>query len=506
MIPCNPGPPATCDGLLQRVWRGLVLLPLAAAGLACGAAPSLPGPVAPLVPTADEPFRSQRPAVAASEVIGAGSLPEVQEAVLGNGLTLWVTRQPALPYVALSVVARGAGSLNDTTSAELIALTTRAMVEGGTLWTNGEAIDPPSVHGRGVSFAISPSHATFELPVLRPALAGGIEVLARTVHSPAWAGGDLDPIRLAELRWQQEVSDVSNILMKLTVEGAYGAATAARFQPFDTRVIKSTPLDDVRRCHAAQFRPEQSALIAVGDVTLAEVRELATRAFASWPRSVGAIGTAAPPRQAAGRQIHFLPTAESQQASLLLLQSAPASDHPQDELPFALLSEVAIGAFRSRANEELRNHSGLTYGLHPRSVRSPSLGLMAVEADIEASEITEAIEQLLGTFEALIAAPVSSDELERARRAYADTIERLASDNTTLANLLAQTFAANRPAHWLRDLPAALAAVTAQDLQRVARAYLDPNDVEIGVAGSATLANRLAFVGRLKWATVDARP
>jgi len=459
MIPATPSPSTTRLSLSKRMRRGLALFALATCWLACSGAPSLPGPMMPLVPTEDEPFRSERPAVAASEVIGAGSLPEVQEAVLGNGLTLWVTQRPALPYVALSLVARGAG------------------------------------------------HATFDLPVLRPALAGGIEVLARTVLSPAWAGGDLDPIRLAELRWQQNVSGLGNILMKLTVEGAHGAAAAAaRFEPFDTRAIKSAPFDDVRRCHAAQFRPEQSALIAVGDVTLAEVRELATRAFAAWPRSVGPIPMTAPPRQSSGRQVHFLPTAEGQQASLLLLQSAPTSDHPEDELPFALLSELAIGAFRSRANEALRHHAGLTYGLRPRSIRSPGLGLMAVQAEVEASEITEAIEQLLGTFEALIASPVSNQELERARSAYADTVERSASGNTSLASLLAQSFADNHSARWLRDLPLALSAITAQDLQRVARAYLNPDDLEIGVAGSATLAPRLAFVGRLRWATVDAKP
>jgi zinc protease len=487
---------------LRVALRGVTL---AAAVAACGGAPSLPGPSTPLVPTPDEPFRSKRPAVAAADPAGVGSMPEVREAVLENGFTVWVVPRSTLPYVALSLVARDAGTLNGTASAELLALTSRAMVEGGMIWTHGELVDPPTVHGRGVSFAVLPSHTELELHVLRPALAGGVDVLARTVRAPSWAGGALDPMRLAELRWQQQVS-LGSVLLKLTVEGAYGSAIASRFAPLETHLLKTLALDDVRRCHQQHFRPEQSALIAVGDTTLTEVQELAARSFGSRPKSAEPVRAPAPTRRSSGRQVHFLPTGELHQASLLLLQPAPTSERPDDELPFALLAEVAVGAFRSRANTELRHHAGLTYGLHPRFIRSQRLGLMAVEAAVEASEAIDAILQLLHTFEALMKAPVSSEELARAKLSYAAGLERSAGDNRELAELLARAFSAGRGAAWLAGVPEALTAVTATDVQRVAGEYLTPHDVEIGVAGRRGLARPLAFVGPVTWAQAKAKP
>jgi predicted Zn-dependent peptidase len=56
----------------------------------------------------------------------------------------------------------------------------------------------------------------------------------------------------------------------------------------------------------------------------------------------------------------------------------------------------------------------------------------------------------------------------RAKLSYAADLERSASDNRALADLLARTFGAGHGSAWLGGVPEALSAVSADDVLRVA--------------------------------------
>ncbi|HTU58134.1 MAG TPA: hypothetical protein VMF89_06865, partial [Polyangiales bacterium] len=163
---------------------------------ACASRTPLPLPEHPLARTVEEPVHAQPPPLtaAAAEQIDVA----LESATLPNGLTLLVATRRQLPYVALSLATRGAGTFESHCSPEVMQLTARAVVEGGTVWTDGKVVDPLRVHGRGIELEVAPEHTHFDLPVLRDALPAGLTVLARTVQKPGFSGG-LDPVRVHEI-------------------------------------------------------------------------------------------------------------------------------------------------------------------------------------------------------------------------------------------------------------------------------------------------------------------
>ncbi len=426
-------------------------------------------------------------------------MPPLESATLSNGLSVWVVTRRELPYVGLTLALRDAGTSGGVESAELVRVTARAVVEGGTFWQDGLAVDPPSLHGARVQASSQSTFSGYSLRMLSGSLNEGVQLVGRTVRAPAFGRGNLDDVRLHELKRMQDVSsDVSNALWEVTLEAALGEAAAAPYLGKDTQQVRSASVASIERCYGELFRPESSALIAVGDVELSALLPLVERELAAWkggrPRAKQIVSQ---PRRILSNspRVHFLPQRDSGQARVLLLQPAPAAGADADELAFQLMADIAVGALGSRGNISLRHAAGITYGVHPSIISSPELGLLAIEASFEASETVHAVADLQRMLQNLQEKPVAEAELSLAKQASLADLERLAFSNQGLAQYLAFVFAQGLGPNWLAARPAAIAAVTTADIQRVARSYLRPQQLEIAVAGPRALAGELQDLG-----------
>lgn len=462
--------------------------------------PALPAPEQPLVASPDAPFRAKRPTLPEQPAAAGVEGLELESAVLPNGLTLWVANRPGAPDTSLAIVARDGGFLDSALPAELLRLTTRALVEGGTQWFDSRTVAPPLLNGRRVATGSGPAFSQLSLHVLSSSLPSAFKILSRTLLHPAFT--DLDAVKLSLLKEAQDRSvAVDGVLLEITSAAAYGQPLAQQLTGVRPNELRDPALATVQRCYRDVFRPEALALIAVGDVTLPQLQALAEP-------ELGAPSSAAPPQPPSlrqippyasrGRRVHFLPQRDRSQAHVLVLQPAPATGAVDDDLPFALLAELAIGAVRSRANNTLRHEQGVTYGTHPRIANARQLGLLVIEASFEEEQAAQAITALLDILEQLSTKLVDAAELTNAKIALRTRLDRAAHSSVGLTQLAADLYASHGSPERLAALPGRLAAVTAADIQRVARKYLRPRDLEIGVAASPRLAQELSFLGQFE--------
>lgn len=486
--------------------RFLIAVANIVAQVSCSRAP-LPAPVRPLSPTPDAPFRATPPALTDAPGAVLLNAPPVETTVLSNGLSIWVVHRPQLPYVALSVSSREAGARSGHESSALLGLALRSVIEGGTVWMDQRAIEPPHIDGEGVGYQVEALQSRFQLRVTTAHLSDGIRVLGRTIQSPALDDRDLAEVRAAELERLQDASnELNGALLEILLKAALGDA-AARFLPTHTDEVERATSEALRRCYQAIFTPRSSVLIAVGDLTASQLQPLAEREFGSWNASVPSPrsaleSTTSPPHPAAAtylslsRRIHLVLQADLGQARVMLLQPGPGTRAAQDELAFELLAEVAFGS-RSRSALGLRHDQGVTYGIDRAIIPGHDLGLLSIHAAFETSETARSITTLLQLLRDLQQRPVSSTELGLAKVALSARLERTLHDNAALSNYLADSFAAGKSPDSLRTLGSSIAAITAADLQRVASRYLRPDQVEIGVAGPPSLGEELSRIGEL---------
>ncbi|MCL4865581.1 MAG: insulinase family protein, partial [Gemmatimonadales bacterium] len=213
---------------------------------------------------------------------------------------------------------------------------------------------------------------------------------------------------------------------------------------------------------------------------------LATRLFGAWraPASPLPIPTAASipaPRRAAPRVV-LVDTPGAAQSVINI--GGPGVERSSPDYPaISLMNTILGGSFSARLNDILREQKGFTYGANSgfswRPVPGPFLASSAVRTDVTDSSLAIFFEQ----FRRIRDEPVPTDELERAR-AYS-VLGALGNYETT-GQVAGQLSTALTFGMTLDQVPAELQAIqklTAAEVQRAARQYLDPGQLTVVVVG-----------------------
>ncbi|MEA2787267.1 MAG: zinc protease [Candidatus Eremiobacteraeota bacterium] len=241
--------------------------------------------------------------------------------------------------------------------------------------------------------------------------------------------------------------------------------------------LNAASLDDVVAFHATYYRPDNAILVVSGDFDADEASRWIDAYFGPIPTPAPAIPrvAAVEPEQIAERTFEYraanVPLAAAEEAYHI-----PAASHP-DAAALEVL-ETVLGAGRSsrlytslvydkqvatnaHASADLREQPGL-FGLRVTCARGVAL------ADARGA--------LTAEIERVRAQPPGEDELIRARTQIASSIVRSRQTNSGIALMLVQSTVDRGDPGFVNDDLARYLAVTGDDVMRVARTYLRPEN------------------------------
>jgi predicted Zn-dependent peptidase len=197
------------------------------------------------------------------------------------------------------------------------------------------------------------------------------------------------------------------------------------------------------------------------------------------PRETGAPAPVEIPPDGSPVLLH---TKQSEQAHLVLGVRGYELGHPQ-RYALQLLSVVLGGGMSSRLFTEVRERRGLAYYVHAGNGAYTDTGTLYTGAGVDVSRIDEAISTIVGELRTIAAEPVPAEELEKARGyAKGRFVLRLESPQALIQFGLRREVLeqhVEEPDDVLRELD----AVTAEDIQQVARDLLDGTRMYLAVVG-----------------------
>jgi predicted Zn-dependent peptidase len=165
-------------------------------------------------------------------------------------------------------------------------------------------------------------------------------------------------------------------------------------------------------------------------------------------------------------------TKASDQAHLVLgVRSRPLTD--PDRYVLQLLATVLGGGMSSRLFTEVRERRGLAYYVFGSNHSYTDAGSLYSQAGVDINRIDEAVTTIVEQFKLLAEEPVPSDELEKARNfSKGRFVLQLESPHGTIMFGLRREVLEGR-AEEPQAVLDALDAVTAEDIQRVAKDIVD---------------------------------
>lgn len=173
---------------------------------------------------------------------------------------------------------------------------------------------------------------------------------------------------------------------------------------------------------------------------------------------------------------------QSDQAHLRFGVHSYALDHP-DRYALSLLATVLGGGMSSRLFTEVRERRGLAYYVYGYNQAYTDTGTLFSQAGVDISRIDDAISTVRREFERIAAEPVAPDELEKARNYSKGRLVLSLEDPKGMIMFGLRGEVLEGRVREPDEVLAGLDAVTAEDIQRVARDIIRDDRLNLALIG-----------------------
>ena len=396
--------------------------------------------------------------------------PAVSRARLPNGLTVLVRENATAPVVGISLMAPMGTRWETADNAGISNLVQLMVVRGTTTRNGGQIVEAADAMGGSIEATGEVDFSEIAATALSRHWVEMLELVADVTLRPTFPDGVVGAVRDFLLRQLRNRGDKP-------YDTALDTLTARLFgrHPYawDPIGLKDSLERLDRQALLAHYQrhyvPGGLVLAVSGRVKTAEVMAQAARLFGAMP--TGAAPVAAPPRPPAPapwRETRVVPGA---QAQILMGALAPTLVDP-DYPAVKVLASVLGGGMAGRFFSELRDKQGLAYTTGAQYPARTDTSYFLAHLGTAPENVAQAEAALRAQLERAQREPPSDEEL-RVAKAY--LLGNLAMDRRTNARQAWYMAAYEQSGvgyEFLDRYVAAVRAVTAADVQRVAQRYL----------------------------------
>jgi zinc protease len=435
-------------------------------------------------------------------------LPRAEEATLKNGLRVVLLRSTKVPAFNMQMVVLS-GGLSDPADYRGLASFTAGLLRDGTAKRSSkdiaEQID--ALGGTLTSNAgLSSSTSTVTVSGLVENLDSTLDIFADVIRNPSFPASEADKYKtrtLAQVQFQR--SSAQYLAQERFNQAIYGDHPAALIAP-PADSIKKLSSKDLAAFHSTYYRPNNSILAIVGDITLKEVLPKIEKAFGDWQKAdVPATTIPAPPAQAASH-ILLVDRPGSVQTVLQLGNLGIERTNP-DYFALLLADRILGGGPAARLFMNLREDKGYTYGAYSNFSGTRFRGVWMSSSEVRTDVTEGAMKEFMYELKRLRDEKVSVDELENSKRAIVGSFAlSLEQPQALLQNIILQKLY-DLPADYWDTYPQKVAAITIDDVQRIAQKYIDLDHLQIVAVGDASKTRDiLAKYGTVEVYDADGKP
>ena len=469
-----------------------VAAPLAAPQTAVKQAPATKPATRPAILPFD---RSAIPAPGKPPIL---RVPAWTKSTLANGAELIVSEKHDLPLVSFSLSILGGSAQFEPADRRGVASLAASMLSEGTATRNGEALSNAmqligTTIGAGVGAESGGVSFVSTTGKFQAALELCVDMLANSTF-PADALERLRAQRLVGLaQAKAQPAAVAGRVFPRVLYGAahpYGAMTTEESLKVITR-------DDVVAFAKAYFQPGRAAIVVTGDVNPAAVKATLERALAGWPAG-GSRPTFAYPAVPDSRPstIYLVDKPGAAQSTFAIGVPGPPRS-TADYYAISVMNTMLGGFFQSRLNANIREDKGYSYGVRSSFAFGRGPGAFQAGGDIISAKTDAALVEFMKELQGMQGArPVTDEELKTAKDALVQRLPGTFASVSSISGALSSLWTQGLPDTYYQEYGAAVAAVTKDDVVRVAKQYIDLAHLNIVIVGDrATIEGPLKATG-----------
>lgn len=403
------------------------------------------------------------------------------EVTTPDGVTAWLVQDNSIPFLALELRFRGGTSLDVPDKRGATNLMTALIEEGA-----------GDLDAQGFAAARDALAADLRFDVGRDTLAVSVRSLtenrdaAMGLLRQALTAPRFDPEAIERVRGQvlsniaSDDKDPEALAARAFDAAAWGGHPYASPGQGTAASVAALTRDDLVAAHRGAIARDRVYVAAAGDITPEDLGRLIDDLLAGLPETGAPLPERATFALSGGVTVQDFPVPQS---VVVLGHQGIKRDDPDFFAAFLLNEILGGGRFSARLMTEVREERGLTYGigtyLSPMDAGETVMGQFSTDN----TKAAEAIEVVRAEWRRMAEDGVTAQELEAAKTYQTGSYPLRFEGNAQIARILVGLQVQGLPIDYARNRNGYIEAVTLEDMNRVAKTLLRPDDLHFVVVG-----------------------
>lgn len=412
-------------------------------------------------------------------------MPEVEEFNLDNGIKFLLVEDKELPLINVRVTVKTGGILVSEDKTGLAGMTGSVMREGGSVNYPADELNKLLEDNAAyISTFIGTGSGGASLNVLKEDFDDLLPVFVDVLQNPAFP---TDKIDLAKTQTKSSISrrndNQTQIGSREFQKLIYGENSVYTRQT-EYETIDNITREDMIELHENAFVGSNLTVGIVGDFDTDEMKQKLREAFGSLPTGSPTNLIYPEVNYDFPSTINFINKSDVNQSYVSMGHIGGLRENP-DYPAIQVMNEVLAGGFSSRLFQEVRTNLGLAYsvgGGYGTNINYP--GTFRLVTMTKSSTTAEAIDAIINEVKRLQAEPITEEELSNTKDQFLNSLVfRYDSKSKILNERINNEYNGLSPDAFDK-LMEGIKATTIEDVQRVAREYLKPDEMQILVVGN----------------------
>ncbi len=406
---------------------------------------------------------------------------DIQEVTSPGGINAWLVEAHDIPFTALEIRFKGGASLDAPGKRGAVNLMMGLLEEGaGDLDARAFAKQREAL-AAGFGFDAYADSVSVSARFLTENRDEAVDLLRMALIEPAFDAASIERVRQQVLtNIASKAKDPDDIAAAAFVAAAFGDHPYGSPLDGTEASVSALTREDILAAKAATMARDRIYVSAVGDITADELGAVLDHLLGDLP------ATGAPQPNTADFTLGGGETVipfTSPQSSALFGHEGIMRDDPDFFPAYVLMEVLGGGGFSSRLMQEVREERGLTYGVYaylsPREHAAMILGRVSSSND----RIAEAMDVIRAEWVRMAEEGLSEEALTAVKTYLTGAYPLRFDGNARIADIMVGMQYQGLGTDYIDTRNDKVNAVTVEDIKRVAKRILLPEELHFVVVG-----------------------
>jgi zinc protease len=419
-------------------------------------------------------------------------LPAFDTVTLPNGLTVYLMERHEVPLISVRAVVK-AGAVNDAAQPGLSNLTGDALLLGSKAHDKTAIDQAFDYRGARLAGGAGTEASVVQANFARADSAALLPLFAEIVQQPSFDEVELAKLRERKVNGLKQAKEAPrNVVNNYYRAMLFGGSPYAIPASGTVTSVAALKQADVQRYYRHYYRPDNAAVIVVGDFQAAEMRQQIESLFGAWKAS----GPALPQQhngkvQASKARVWLVNKPDAIETTFLIGGAGIARNDP-DYVPLQVLNTIVGGRFTSWLNDELRVNSGLTYGARSEFATLSQTGTFAISSFTALPKTEAALALAHKTYQRLWDKGIDQATLESAKAYVKGQFPPRYETGEQLAGLLGDMYASRVGREQIDNFMKDVDSLTPERAKALVDKHFPRNNLQTVLVGKAETIRGIA--------------